>query len=113
MFLFFASCNNSKFVSKLIHKSIVGKLFKANLSIVYKLTIEKFEKIPGFLLIKLCIVLLDLHSVFEYKKSEPITNILSFFLIPPIKKGKTRFIEKIKVEVSVKQFLEYNEFKNK
>ena len=106
MFLFFASCNNSRFISKLIHKIIVGRRFKANLSKVYKLTIEKFEKIPGFLFIKLCIVLFDWYSVFEYKKSEPITNMLSFFLRPQIKKGKTRFIEEIKIETSVKQFLE-------
>jgi hypothetical protein len=96
-----------------MHKIIVGKCFKANLSIVYKLTIEKFEKIPGFLCIKLCIVLFECASVFEYKKSDPINNILSFFLILHIKKGKTRFIEAIKIEMSVKQCLEYNVFKNK
>jgi len=106
MFLFFASCKSSRFVSKLMHIIIVGKYFTANLSIVYKLTIEKFEKIPGFLFIKLCIVLLECDSVFEYKKSDPINNILSFFLIPPIKKGKIRFIEAIKRETSVKQCLE-------
>ena len=113
MFLFFASCNNNRFVSKLIHRIIVGNRFKANLSMVYKLTIEKLEKIPGFLFIKLWIVLFGWYSVFEYKKSDPITNILSFFFILQIKKLKTRLIEEIKLKRSVKQFLAYNVFKNK